>query len=183
MKYPQIFQHTELDRQYVFIQDEKDRVIGLTTVDGVESKRVFKSEQEIKRKRSTLVASKKWRLTSDVDVDTGLKLPITMTSPRKDGTMWTVERMVPSDPERVGVKTTILSMFHNSNFPEEKHTRYLKNMGEVKEQYDMLVKDGWHLVKQPEVNIRYADAESDEARDRRMKESMLMERLMEKVGR
>ena len=182
MKYPLIFENTKIpNKRYAFIEDsESDGIVGILYDQGKEIVRRFKNEGEVKRKRSALISSNDWRLVHEVDKDTGIKLPMYMYPPWDTQVRWTVQWMESEDTNTPGLKRVIMSSFVKLDEEDGKpHVRYMRDLTEVKEQYDTLKSHGWIEAVQPKIDIKYAPPESDEVKEKRNKEQALQARLME----
>ena len=179
MMFGNIRDHT---KRYAFMESEEDgKIVGILYADGKENVRKFKNEGEIKRKRSALVSSPDWRLITEEDRDTGLKLPIYMYPPWDIKVRWIAQWMENDKfQERGGLRKVIMSSFIKTDAKdEEPHTKYLRNMGEVKEQYDLLKTHGWIEAVQPKIDVKYAAPESEEVKEKRNKEQALQAKLMD----
>ena len=168
-------------KRYAFLESEEGGIVGILYSNGKENVKKFKNESEIKRKRSALVSSPDWRLIVEEDRDTGLKLPIYMYPPWDTNVRWVVQWMENDNyQQRGGIRKVIMSSFIKTDAKdEEPHTKYLRNMSEVKEQYDLLKINGWIEAVQPKIDVKYAAPESEEKKEKRNKEQALQSRLMD----
>ena len=175
MKYPQIFANTiDSSKSYVFVEDStSDDIVGLLNEGGKESIKRFKNEDDVKRKRSAMISSGEWRLVSEIDRDTGLKLPIYMYPSYDISIKWAAEWFEDATSGSKIIRSTF------SKEGEESQMRDLTNMNEVKQQYDLLKENKWMEVKQPEIVVKYAEPETEDKKNKRIKEQALQARLME----
>ena len=167
------------------MKDENDNIVGVAYEGDKETPRKFKNEGEMKRKRSALVSSGDWRILNELDKDTGLKLPIHMYPTWDTKVRWSAQWMESEDTQRTGLNRVIMSSFikmgekgdDGEDLPPK--TRYMRNMQEVQEQYQLLKEGGWVETKPPKIDVKYAPKESEEVKDKRIKEQELNARLMD----
>ena len=169
------------NKRYAFMKDKDDNIMGISYVDGKEILRKFKNESEMKRKRSALVTSGEWAIQTEEDRETGIKLPIYMYPHWDTKVRWSAQWMQNEEGNKQVIMSSFLKQGEKDSEGNEvpPKIRYMRNMHEVKEQYDMLKQNGWIEAEQPKIDVTYAPPEDPEIRERRLKEQQLNDKLME----